>query len=61
MVANPASVDMAPATLRALRAHGLLPVLVRELTEPTPYGLNDDKGNGSFDADLQEKLTRCAA
>ena len=53
MVADPASVDTAPTTLRALRAHGLLLVLVRELTEPTPYGLNNNKGNGSFDADLQ--------
>ncbi|KAH9964825.1 armadillo-type protein, partial [Russula dissimulans] len=58
MVADPTSVDTAPATLRALRAHGLLPVLVRELTEPTPCGPNGDEGNGGFDADLQEKLTR---
>jgi hypothetical protein len=32
-------------------------VLVRELTEPTPYGPDGDKGDGG-DADLEEKLTR---
>jgi len=58
MVADPSSVDTAPATLRALRAHGLLSALVRELTEPTPYGPNGDEGTGGFDADLQEKLAR---
>lgn len=57
MVADPASVDTAPETLRALRTHGLLPVLVRELTEPTPYGPDGDEGDGR-DADLEEKLTR---
>jgi hsp70-interacting protein len=57
MVADPASADTAPQTLHALGAHGLLPVLVRELTEPTPYGPDGDKGDGG-DADLEEKLTR---
>ena len=57
MVADPASADTAPETLRALRTHGLLPVLVRELTEPTPYGPDGDEGDGT-DADLEEKLTR---
>ena len=57
MVADPASVDTAPETLRALRTHGLLPVLVQELTEPTPYGPDGDEGDGC-DADLEEKLTR---
>jgi hypothetical protein len=57
MVADPASVDTAPETLRALRTHKLLPVLVRELTEPTPYGPDGDEGDGC-DADLEEKLTR---
>lgn len=57
MVADPASADTAPETLRALRTHGLLPVLVQELTEPTPYGPDGDKGDGC-DADLAEKLTR---
>jgi len=57
MVADPASADTAPETLRALRAHGLLPVLVRELTEPTPYGPDADEGDGR-DADLEEKLAR---
>jgi hypothetical protein len=57
MLADPASVDTAPETLRALGAHGLLPVLVRELTEPTPYGPDGDKGDGG-DGDLEEKLTR---
>jgi len=57
MVADPASADTAPETLRALRTHGLLPVLVQELTEPTPYGPDGDEGDGC-DADLEEKLTR---
>ena len=57
MVADPASADTAPETLRALRTHGLLPVLVQELTEPTPYGPDGDEGDGC-DADLVEKLTR---
>ncbi|KAH9984772.1 hypothetical protein BJV77DRAFT_163980 [Russula vinacea] len=54
------SVDTATETLRALRAHGLLPVLVRELTEPTPYGPDGDEGDGC-DADLEEKLIRCVS
>ena len=33
-------------------------VLVRELTEPTPYGPDGDEGNGR-NADLDEKLIRC--
>jgi hsp70-interacting protein len=57
MVADPASVNTAPETLNALRTHGLLPVVVRELTEPTPYGPDGDEGDGC-DADLEEKLTR---
>ncbi|KAI0287416.1 hypothetical protein BC826DRAFT_1044638 [Russula brevipes] len=57
MVADPASADTAPETLRALGTHGLLSVLVRELAEPTPYGPDGDKGDGG-DADLEEKLTR---
>jgi hypothetical protein len=57
MVADPASVNTAPETLRALRTHKLLPVLVRELTEPTPYGPDGDEGDGC-DAELEEKLTR---
>jgi len=27
-----------------LRAHGLLPMLMRELTVPTPYGADGDEG-----------------
>jgi hsp70-interacting protein len=57
MVADPASTNTAPETLRALRAHALLPVIVRELTEPTPYGPDGDEGDGC-DADLAEKLIR---
>ena len=58
MVADPTQADTATATLRALRAHGLVPVLVRELTEPTPYGPDGDEGDGC-DADLEDKLIRC--
>lgn len=58
MVADPTSTNTAPETLRAVRAHGLLPVIVRELTEPTPYGPDGDEGDGC-DADLEEKLMRC--
>jgi hypothetical protein len=58
MVADPTSTDTASETLRAVRAHGLLPVVVRELTEPTPYGPDGDEGDGC-DADLEEKLMRC--
>ncbi|KAH9035694.1 nucleotide exchange factors-like protein [Lactarius hengduanensis] len=57
LVADPGSVDTAPATLRALRTDGLLPALVRELTVPTPHGPNGEEG-GSCDADLEEKLVR---
>jgi len=57
MVADPLSVDTAPETLRAIRAHEMLPVIVRELTEPTPYGPDGDEGDGC-DADLEEKLMR---
>ena len=60
MLANPTSVDTATETPRALRAHGLLPVLVRELTEPTPCGPDGDEGDGC-DADLEEKLIRCVS
>jgi len=44
--------DTAPATLCALRANGLIPALVRELTVPTPYGPD------ACDADLDKKLAR---
>ena len=47
-----------PTTTPGLRAHGLLPVLVRELTEPTLYGPDGDEGDGR-NADLEEKLIRC--
>jgi len=57
LVADPRSADTAPATLRALRAHGLIPALVRELTVPTPYGPDGEEG-GACDADLEEKLAR---
>ncbi|KAI9435807.1 nucleotide exchange factors-like protein [Lactarius indigo] len=57
LVADPSSADTGPATLRALRADGLLPVLVRELTVPTPHGPDGEEG-GSCDADLEEKLVR---
>ncbi|KAI0292991.1 armadillo-type protein [Multifurca ochricompacta] len=49
MVADPSSADTAPATLRAMREHGLLSTLVRELTVPT---------HGGYDTDLEEKLMR---
>jgi len=58
LVADPRSADTAPATLRALRAHGLLPALVRELTVPTPHGPDGEEG-GACDADFEEKLARC--
>jgi hsp70-interacting protein len=58
MVADPSSTDTAPATLRALHTHGLLPVLVRELTAPTPYGADGDVDE-NCDTDLAEKLMRC--
>jgi len=41
-----------------LRAHGLILMVVRELTMLAPYGADGDEGNGVFDADLREKLTR---
>ena len=55
-----ARIDTATEALRALRAHGLLPVLMRELTEPTPYGPDGDEGDGC-DADLEEKLLMCVS
>jgi hypothetical protein len=58
MVADLTSADTAPGGLRAVRAHRLLPVIVRELTEPTPYGLDGDDGDVD-NADLEEKLMRC--
>ena len=59
-MADPSAADTAPATLRALRAHKLLPVLVRELTAPTPHGPDGEEG-GACDADLEEKLARFVA
>ncbi|KAI0263178.1 armadillo-type protein [Gloeopeniophorella convolvens] len=55
MLADPGSADTAPAAFRALRAHALLPTVVRELAEPTPYGPD---GESEGDADLEEKLAR---
>lgn len=57
LVADPRSADTASVTLPALRAHGLLPALVRELTVPTPYGPDGEEGGGC-DADFEEKLAR---
>ena len=54
IAADLVSADTAAATLRALRAHGLLTALVRELTTPTLYGTDGESG----DVDLTEKLTR---
>ena len=54
MLADPMLVNTATETLRALHAHGLRPVLVQELTEPTLYGPDGDEGNGC-DANLEEK------
>ena len=61
IVASPPSVVMAHATLRALRAHGLIPVVVQELREPTPYWADIDEGNRGFGAYLQETLARYAS
>ena len=58
LVVDPRAADTAPATLRALNAHGLLAVLVRELVAPTPYGPDGEVGD-ACDADLEEKLARC--
>jgi hsp70-interacting protein len=58
LVADPRSADTSPATLSALSALGLLPVIVRELVAPTPYGPDGDEG-GACDADFEEKLARC--
>lgn len=46
--------------VRAIRAHGLPPVLsglrgTQELTDPTPYGPDFDKGDG-YDANSKDKL-----
>lgn len=57
LLADPRAADTAPATLRALHAHGLLPTTVRELTAPTPHGPDGEEG-GTCDADLEEKLAR---
>src|SRR5712672_2944289 len=48
---------MVPATLRALHVHGLLPVLVRGLTEPWLCGTDVDEANRGLYAGHQEKLT----
>ena len=57
-VAHHTLADMATETMCTLYEPGLLPVLVRELTEPTPCQPDGDEGDGC-DSDLQEKLTRC--
>ena len=58
LVADPSSADTASATLRALHPpHALLPVIVRELTAPTPHGPDGEEG-GASDADFEEKLAR---
>lgn len=55
MLSNPMSVATAPATLRALREHNILSVLIRELTSPTPYGAD---GEREGDIDFEEKVVR---
>ena len=58
LVADSDVADTAPATLRALRTHKLLPVLLRELMAPTPHGPDGEEG-GACDVDLEKKLARC--
>ncbi|KAI0043405.1 Fes1-domain-containing protein [Auriscalpium vulgare] len=55
MLADPAGVDTARATLAALHTHNLLPVLVRALVAPTPHGPD---GDSEGDVDLEEKVLR---
>ncbi|KAI0062975.1 nucleotide exchange factors-like protein [Artomyces pyxidatus] len=55
MLSDPASVDTAPATLRAMRAHELVPALIRALASPTPHGPD---GETEGDVDLEEKVVR---
>jgi hypothetical protein len=59
-VADTASAETANETLRVLfvLTGRLLPVLVRELTEPTSYVPDGDEGDGG-DTDLQERLMGC--
>jgi hypothetical protein len=57
LVADPSAADTGPATLRALSAHRLLPVVVRELVTPTPHG-PDGEESGTCDTDLEERLAR---
>ena len=57
-MADPTLADMATETMRTLHEPGLLPVLVRELMEPTQCGPDSDKGD-RCNADLQEKLIWC--
>ncbi|ETW79995.1 hypothetical protein HETIRDRAFT_246122, partial [Heterobasidion irregulare TC 32-1] len=55
MLSNPMSVATAPATLRALHEHNILPALIRELTSPTPYGADEEREG---DVDFEEKVIR---
>lgn len=43
---------------RRVLAHRMIQITIRELTAPTPYGLDGDEGDGG-DVDLEEKLMRC--
>ena len=54
MGVDPTSADTSPGTLRAVLAHGMMPVIVQELTGLTPYGLDGDEGD-RCDGDLEAR------
>jgi hypothetical protein len=55
MLSDPSSSETSPATLIALREHGLLGALVSALTAPTPYG---EDGESEGDANFEEIVVR---
>ncbi|THH12431.1 hypothetical protein EW146_g7706 [Bondarzewia mesenterica] len=55
MLSDPTLTATGLPTFRALREHGLLPVLIRAFTSPTPHGAD---GESEGDVDFEEKVAR---
>jgi hypothetical protein len=55
MLSDPSSKRTSPATLKALREHGLLDALISALITPMPHG---DDGESEGDIDFEEKVVR---
>lgn len=59
MLRDPSSVDTAPATLKALREHGVVGRAVEGLVRVVPWGDDGEMGadeEGEGDVDFEEKV-----